>query len=144
MDELAVVENGYNIAPIAGAGISREWTEDEKRQAADKMREYWENRKQQEIRDNVESDRRRNRKWYDEAGAADQWLKENDPCYGNRKKVDYLTARQFKYRAYDCEIPTDPVAMDTTMTFSDSPLVVQAAGWETLFGKNKEGTKIDP
>ena len=50
--------------------------------------------------------------WYDESGMTDDWLKKNDPDYGDRKAVDYLTAWQYEYRAKKKEIPTDPDRID--------------------------------
>ena len=46
--------------------------------------------------------------WYDESGPTDDWLKANDPDYGDIEKCEYLSARQYRRRARDREIPTDP------------------------------------
>ena len=49
--------------------------------------------------------------WYDESGLSDNWLRENDPLYGT-SDAEYLTAREYRYRASEKEIPTDPDRLD--------------------------------
>ena len=46
--------------------------------------------------------------WYDESGITDDWLRENDPDYKHPENRDYLTARQYRKKAKEKEIPTDP------------------------------------
>lgn len=46
--------------------------------------------------------------WHDESGITDEWLKANDPDYGDVEMCGYLTASQFARRARRKEIPTDP------------------------------------
>ena len=46
--------------------------------------------------------------WYDESGMTNDWLKENDPLWNQPWERDYLTARQYRRRAREREIPVDP------------------------------------
>jgi hypothetical protein len=46
--------------------------------------------------------------WYNESGLTDDWLKANDPDYGDVEECGYFTARQYRKRAREKEIPTDP------------------------------------
>ena len=55
--------------------------------------------------------KKRTRKWFDETGMADDWLRENDPLWGSPKDRNYLTADQFKYRAKKKETPTNPMVV---------------------------------
>ena len=59
--------------------------------------------------------------WYDESGITDDWLRENDPLYKPPKNRDdseeelpedrdYLTARQYRTRAREKEIPAGKTA----------------------------------
>ena len=111
MDALDVVDSGYNIAPIAGsrAGCKNRMnlTPEQKIKKSvrhgEAMRENWAKKKGKE---------NNNSEWYYDGGMGDLWLRANDPDYGDRKKVNYLTERQYRYRAKEKEVPSDPLLMD--------------------------------
>ena len=80
--------------------------------------------------------------WDNEGGAADRWLRKNDPDYGDIKKTGYLTARQYKYRARDKEIPIDPHVMAATVVDTGAA-VIHAEGMEWIKKKPRKGELID-
>ena len=114
MDSFSVVADGYNIAPIAGSrkgcigsyNLTDEAKIEKSVKQGEAMRKKWASKKG-EILNNSNSE-----KWYEDGGMGDLWLRNNDPDYGDRKRVDYLTARQYRYRAKEREIPCDPSLME--------------------------------
>jgi group I intron endonuclease len=108
-DTLDPMSNGYNLNPIAGSGSGNgEWwdrmSEEDKFHHSEMVSE------RMKKKHGNQSDGNR---WDDESGAGDRWLRANDPNYGDRKKVNYLTPRQYRYRAAEKELLTDPMLIDS-------------------------------
>lgn len=149
LDKLGAVEQGYNVCDKAGEPSqackdsgNNYWetlTEEEKFHLSEKRAETAKRLHHERFNEtNIDKER-----WDDEGGAADRWLRENDPDYGSHKKTGYLTARQYKYRARDKEVPIDPAIFNETVRDAGRGATIHSEGMEWLSKKPRQGEPVD-